>query len=120
MKLEIKNRLHSFSYSIDTSDNFLIDTLLNKVTEEIRGEIGKSFIPSEIETFVIDRICGLFLQEKSLKNELGDFDEEYAVSSISEGDLSLSFTTKESKSKQLINYLINKDFDLSPYRSIVW
>ncbi len=120
MILEIKNRLNDLSYDVTIQDNFLIEYLYLKISGETFTAIGNTRGNKELDAFVVDRVCGLFLQQRYLEGKLGEFSENDAVTQIQEGDLSISFREAENKLEKLCEYLINKDFDLSPYRSVIW
>lgn len=120
MVVDIKNRLEDLSYTINEQDNFLIDYLYKKVVNEISNSIGTTTIQICLNSFIIDRVCGLFLKQRNFENKLEDFSESQAITQIQEGDLSLTFKESESKIDKLCELLINENFDLSPYRRIVW
>ncbi len=120
MILEIKNRLHDLSYDVTIQDNFLIEYLYLKISGETFNDIGNANGNKDLDSFVVDRVCGLFLKQRFLEGKLSSFSEDSAITQIQEGDLSISFREDESKFDRLCDYLINKDFDLSPYRSVVW
>lgn len=120
MKNDIKNRLHELSYTVETEDNFLIDHLIEKNIAYITGNIGNENMPADLQPMFNDRVCGQFLKEKSLQGKLKNFSEEDAITKISQGDLSVTFKSRKNKLDQLFDYLINDNFDFSPYRSVVW
>lgn len=117
---EIKKRLQSLNYEVSLTDNILIEVIENKVMLEILDNINKREIPHSLNVVVVDRVCGLFLKEKYLSKSLTSDATDKMVTSISEGDIKMTFSQNKSQIEQLFDYLINDKYDFTPYRSVSW
>lgn len=120
MIIEVKNRLHSLKYSLDPKDEYLLEYIYNKNLNEIVNEMGLTEVSETPMNVIIDRSCGEYLKNKYLEGSLEQKYDEKEVLSISEGDIKIVYSENKPKIEQLIDYLINQDFDFSPYRSVTW
>lgn len=119
MIIEVKNRLHSLNFRLEPKDEYLLEYIYNKNLNEITTEVGLTDILPTPMNVIIDRSCGEFIKNKYLEGSLENYDEK-VISSISEGDVKIVYSEDKPKIEQLIDYLINIDFDFSPYRSVAW
>lgn len=124
MLQEITERLKALGYIVTESDTWMLPFIVSKVESDVKIACNLSNIPEELTKIVIDKIVGEFLLNKKSTGQLEGFDLTPAVSSITEGDTSLSFDTSQSderKLNMLINYLMTHgDSALSSFRCLKW
>lgn len=124
-KESITERLKSFGYEVTEDDDWMLTFCMEKVTKTIMIQCNVSTIPENLNPTAIDMVCGEFLQIKKQTGQLqmGDLDLSGVVTSIKQGDTSVSFdsgTSDEEKVDTLIAYLMNGKDDLLCYRRMYW
>ena len=122
----VLNRLTSFGYLPKEEDSWELSFVMLNVENHIKNSCNTTSIPEGLLNVAVDMTCGEFLMNRknSGRLEISDLDLSGAVTSISEGDVSISFdtnSTDEEKFNQLINYLINNGKgDFVCYRQLKW
>ena len=120
------NRLTSFGYLPKDVDLWEISFIMLDVENRIKNSCNTTSVPEGVYTVAVDMICGQFLMNRKNTGrlELSDLDLSGAITSITEGDVSISFdanSTDEQRFNQLINYLMTKDEgDFVCYRKLKW
>ena len=122
----VLNRLTSFGYPPKEADLWELSFVMLGVENRIRNSYNTTSIPEGLYNVAVDMICGQFLmiRKNTGRLELTDLDLSAAITSISEGDVSISFdadATDEQKLNRLINYLMTKgEGDFVCYRKLKW
>lgn len=122
----VLNRLTSLGYPPNEADAWEISFVMLDVENRIKNSCNTTSIPEGLFNIAVDMICGQFLmiRKNSGRLEISDLDLSGAITSISEGDVSISFdanSTDEQKFNQLINYLMTKgEGDFICYRRLKW
>lgn len=122
----VLKRLVSFGYFLKEDDSWELSFVMVKVENQIKNSCNTTSIPEGLSHVAADMICGEFLMNRknSGRLELSDLDLSGAITSISEGDVSISFdadSTDEDKFNQLVNYLMNNGKgDFVCYRKLRW
>jgi len=124
-KSNITERLKSFGYEITEDDDWMLTFCMEKVTKTIMNQCNVSTIPENLIPTAIDMTCGEFLLIKKRTGQLqiGGLDLSGVVTSIKQGDTSVSFDSgmsDEEKIDTLIAYLMNGKDDLLCYRRMYW
>jgi len=89
---DIVKRLASFGYTVkEPDDNWVLQFLIGKVTNEIKNECNVCKIPAGLHYVAVDMVCGEFLNSKKGTGQLEGFDVEAAVKQVKEGDTSITF-----------------------------
>lgn len=122
---DIKNRLKSLGYEVQSNDEWLISFLTKKVTSHVMAYCNIGIIPKLLEPFIVDMICGEFLLNKKDSDNLEGFNLDSAVKSIQEGDTTVTFSdgsmTTEQRLNKLIDYLTNeRGASLKLFRRLKW
>jgi len=123
---EIQDRLKSFGYEYaEDEDKSGIDFCIAKVEAEIKNFCNIRKIPKELKWVLIDMVVGeYFFMRKNAGLSLGSIEIKPVISSINEGDVSVSYVNDGSNEKRfdkLINDLINgHESSLIRYRKMVW
>lgn len=122
----VLNRLTSFGYLPKEDDSWELSFVMLSVENRIKNECNTSSIPEGLFSVVADMTCGEFLMNRknSGRLEVSDLDLTGAITSITEGDVSVSFDTKstdEAKFNQLVEYLLTKGKgEFVCYRQLKW
>jgi hypothetical protein len=113
-------RLLSLGYTFVTADEWVLQFLISKVTNEIKNECNTAEVPHGLRQIAVDMVCGEFLMMKetgevssggggssTVGGEIktirsGDTTVEYSVTTSSSGGVQ-TFTTIDS----LISWLLN-------------
>lgn len=124
-KQAVAERLKSFGYEVADDDDWMLTFCMETVTKTIMNQCNVSTIPEGLIPTAIDMTCGEFLFAKKQTGQLqiGDLDLSGAVTSISQGDTSVSFDSgmsDEEKLNALISYLMGRKGDLVCYRRMYW
>ena len=118
-------RLESFGYVADASDDFALLFAMAKVTDTIKNECNVSEIPDGLGQIAVDMVCGEFLAAKKGGGQLAntDLDVEAAIKTISEGDTSITYAVGDGgiTLDWLINWLISYGkSQFVTYRRLAW
>ncbi len=121
----ITERLMSLGYEAMDSDEWVLIFCMEVVKKDISNQCNMSTIPEGLVPSAIDMVCGRFLFEmrQSGRLYLGDLDLDGAITSIKQGDTSVTFDTTcsdESKFNMLVSYLSDRKDDLLCYRRMYW
>jgi hypothetical protein len=123
---DVVERLEMLGYKYDeATDSVLINYLILENEMFIKNFCNIGAIPNELKYVEIELVSGKFLENKYSTGKLNDenFSITQAISSIKEGDTSVSFgnsNTQETTSsfiKKLINSSIN---ELISFRKFKW
>jgi hypothetical protein len=120
------NRLQSFGYEVKENDIMSLCFAMQKVGNHINNSCNTTSVPDELFHIAVDMSCGefLFAKKQTGQLEIADLDLTGAITSISEGDTSVSFasdSTDESRFNDLLNYLMTKgEGEFVCYRKIKW
>lgn len=109
---EVKQRLNSFGVETTETDDTVLVFLIAKEEQAVKNECNLLQVPLELQYYLIDWVCGDFLQTQySLgRLELSGLDLTGALASVKEGDVSVNFdggTSDESKFRMLLSSLAN-------------
>lgn len=120
---DVALRLGYMGCNVSDEDMGTIECCINSTEEYILNYCNIRHIPIELYNTAVDMCCGNFLNIKNSLMELDGFDPTGALSSITEGDVSISYTNGISKAvlfEELINRLCNKDSQLIAFRRLKW
>ena len=121
----VAERLKAFGYEVEDADKLSLAFVISKVEQSINNECNAATVPTELQYAAVDMVCGEFLQSKYSIGQLDLAGLDFSsVSSLSEGDVSISFdndTSDEKKLQSLIGALktAGKD-ELLCYRKLRW
>lgn len=122
-------RLGSLGYAFDPADAWILNFLMEKVTNTIKNECNIADIPQGLMQVATDMVCGEFLL---MKKGSGDLDglavdlNAAALRQIQEGDTNVVFavdqmTTAEQRLDAVIAYLMHGgSHQLITYRRLKW
>ena len=121
----ITKRLESLGYEVMDSDEWVLIFCMEIVKKDIANQCNMSTIPEGLVPSAIDMVCGRFLFELRQygRLHLGDLDLDGVITSIKQGDTSVTFDTTcsdESKFNALVSYLTDRKDDLLCYRRMYW
>ena len=122
----VLNRLTSFGYLPKEDDSWELSFVMLSVENHIKNSCNTTSIPEGLFNVAADMTCGEFLKNRKNSGRLviSDLDLSGAITSISEGDVSISFdtnSTDEEKFNQLVDYLMTKgQGDFVCYRQLKW
>ncbi len=114
----IAGRLAGLGYEISEDDAELISFCSKKVENDIKNRTNLADIPEGLREVFIDRVCGEVLMSKLMSGELDG--GEGGVKSITEGDVSVSFSGGVSVRDLIDRLLASGRGELICYRKIRW
>lgn len=123
---DVTQRLASFGYTVVPSDNWMLDFIIQKVTNHILNSCNISSIPEEFHQMAVDMVVGEFLMGKKASGQLDESEilNSEAVTSINLGDTQVNFGEDKTPSQQLdslIAFLMKGyEADLVSYRCMKW
>jgi len=123
---DVKKRLADFGYTATDEDGWVLEFVIGKVENHIKNQCNTQTIPEGLYKIAMDMAVGEFLLCKKNTGKLSGFDLDAAVSSISEGDVSITYAigngslTPEERLDKLIDYLIHPRADFIAYRCLKW
>ena len=123
---EYLNRLVSLGYTPTEADLWELSFAMSDTENRIKNSCNTSSIPEGLFNVAVDMMCGKFLKirKDSGKLQLSDLDLSGAITSITEGDVSITFDsneTDEQKLNHLISYLMTKgEGEFVCYRQLRW
>lgn len=122
IKVDVVKRLKGFGYTVVETDNMFIDYLISKVEQEIKNLTNLGEIPLGLKYAWIDAVCAEFLNAQYVSGKLDNI-EAMVVSSVKEGDTTVSYATSGSPQKQFLTMLDGmrlKPSEIVRYRVMVW
>ena len=129
MYADIIKRLASLGYVFDSADDWVLNFIVDKVTNTIKNECNVIEIPDGLHQIAVDMVCGEFLMMKKGSGQLDGFEvdlDSAALKQIQEGDTSVSFAIEavaspEKRLDALISYLMNYGrSQFITYRRLKW
>lgn len=120
---DVTLRLKALGYTVSDEDTDTIDCCIKENEAYICNYCNIKDIPLELYNTAVDMCCGSFLNIKNSMDELGDYNLRGALSGITEGDISVSYTGGISRDvlfDELIKRLCNKDSQLNSFRRLKW
>ncbi len=122
----VLQRLVSLGYKLKENDDWILCFAMQNVENHIKNTCNITSIPDGLFNVAVDMVCGefLFAKKQSGQLEITDLDLTGAITSLSEGDVSISFdtnSTDEEKFNLLINHLMTKGKgDFVCFRKLKW
>lgn len=125
MKEDVIKKLESLGYIANSSDEWALGFIIDKVETHIKNSCNTTAVPEGLHNVAVGMVCGefLFTKKQSGQLELTNLDLEGAVQSISAGDTNVSFTgaSDDDKFTALLNMLMHpKEGDFVCYRTMQW
>lgn len=126
---QVKERLQSLGYELQSEDNALITFCIVKVEATIKNDCNVPAIPEGLRYVAIDMAVGEFLQAKKTfsPDSIAGLDLNFAVKQIQEGDTNTVFATgdgtqtAEQRLDSLISYFLTNGRDqFSCFRRLRW
>lgn len=120
----ITERLAFYGYKPSVEDETALTFLLSKTEDHVKNFCNLTTVPEELKSTVVECVTLEFLQALSLSGRLDDVNITVdKVSSISEGDVSISYASNSSK--QTLSDACEKaknqlDAGLLPFRRMRW
>lgn len=120
----ITERLAFYGYEPSVEDETALTFLLSKTEDHVKNFCNLTTVPEELKSTVVECVTLEFLQALSLSGHLDDVNITVdKVSSISEGDVSISYASNSSK--QTLSDACEKaknqlDAELLPFRRMRW
>lgn len=120
----ITERLAFYGYEPSVEDETALTFLLSKTVDHVKNFCNLTIMPGELESTVVECVTLEFLQALSLSGRLDDVNITVdKVSSISEGDVSISYDSSSSKqtvSEAFENAKNQLDTELLSFRRMRW
>lgn len=119
-KEEVIKRLSSLGYEVVEEDDFLIDFLIQSVYQTLLNETNTDEIPDGLRYVAINMICGKLLINKLATDKI---EIEKAISSIREGDTSVTYSVGSDPKQFLNDYyqkLTTPISEIVKYRRLSW
>lgn len=123
MLQKIEQRLQGWGYTMEESDSFAVQFLIDKTENYIRNFCNITTIPESLEQAEIDMICVEFLKEKAISGGLDASGIKMdSIASITEGDASVSYSGGSTfvLSKFYDDMKGKFEADLMPFRRLRW
>jgi hypothetical protein len=122
----VLQKLISLGYVPKETDAWVLCFAMQSVENSIKNSCNVTSLPEGLFNVAVDKVCGEFLfnMKQSGQLHIDDLDFSGAITSISEGDTSVSFdtgSTDEEKFNQILNFLMHsRDGELTCYRRLKW
>lgn len=120
--LKVFKRLDDLGWKIRDEDYDAVTFAVDKTYEYILSFCNIDEIPNELVYIAVDMAVGEFLMDKYSVNEVSGYIDGGFVKSITEGDVSVSYSNGEacSELEELIDTLMDKKDILYSYRRLKW
>jgi hypothetical protein len=120
----VKERLSQLGYVAQSSEDTALQFLMDKVTAEVKINCNVSAAPSDLDSAMVDRVCGEYLQQLLGIGKLTGYTFDATVKAITEGDSSFTFAdddSAETKFSKILMQMIDGLNDLEiAYRKLRW
>lgn len=122
---DVFKRLDSLGYIANSSDEWVLGFVIDKVEAHINNTCNTTSVPDGLHNIAIDMVCGefLFTKKQSGQLTLNDLDLNGSITSIHEGDTTVNFggLSDEEKLTSLLDWLKHHgEGDLLCYRQMQW
>lgn len=121
-------RLAMLGYTVTDKDKPGLDYLTGKCEKDLLANINHKELPEGLFYTLVDMVAGQFLFDKKAAGDLEGYEFEAAAKSITEGDISVTFTgasdgaaTAEARFDALLAKLTHPpESTLAAYRRLRW
>lgn len=131
--VDVKNRIEALGVTLSSaptsSDDYLIDFAIEKVTSYINNQTNLSSIPRESYNHAVDMVVGEFLATKKAMGQLDveTIDFTLVAKKVQDGDTNVEFAlnsdasnTPEGQFNAFLAYLRHGNLNWSKYRVLIW
>lgn len=131
--IDVKNRIEALGVTLssapNSSDVYVIDFAIDKVTNYINNQTNLSSIPRESYNHAVDMVVGEFLATKKAMGQLDveTIDFTLVAKKVQDGDTNVEFAlnsdasnTPEGQFNAFLAYLRHGDLNWSKYRVLIW
>ena len=124
----VVTRLAMLGYKVADKDKPGLDYLTGKCEKDLLANINHKELPDGLFYTLVDMVAGQFLYDKKAAGDLEGYDFEATAKSITEGDISVTFTgasdgaaTAEARFDALLAKLMQPpESTLAAYRRLRW
>lgn len=119
----IEDKLQIYGIDIEDNDRTHIELIIEGVEEYVKNYCNIYDIPYELYNTIVDMCCGTYLKARLSLGTLDFVDSKGAISSITEGDVSLGFREGTGSSeilKTTIDTMLDKKGVLECFRKMKW
>lgn len=120
----VVTRLAVLGYKVADKDKPGLDYLTGKCEKDLLANINHKELPEGLFYTLVDMVAGQFLYDKKAAGDLEGYDFEATAKSITEGDISVTFTgaaTAEARFDALLAKLMHPpESTLAAYRRLRW
>ncbi len=102
--------------SIETESDSQLDFFVTQAQERLKNLLNTDTLPQDTQRLLSNMTVGLFLENKLIKE--GEYNGN--LKSIREGDISMSYDGGSSLWEIARELAHPNDFELSPYRRLIW
>jgi hypothetical protein len=123
---DVKQRLTTFGYALDIADDWVLEFIIQKVTNHIQNKCNIVDIPEGVHQMAVDMVVGEFLMGKKASGQLNESDilKSDAVTSLKMGDTQINFGEDKTPSQQLDSLIVfllkGYEADFVSYRRMKW
>lgn len=121
IKEKVVLRLSGFGYTVTDADTAMLDYVISKIEQDIKNFCHIPEVPEELYYTWTDAVCADFLKSKLSTNSLDNVSG--IVSSIREGDTTVSYSKEGTPEAQLLECISKMALDLNGlvrFRKLVW
>lgn len=124
----VVTRLAMLGYKVADKDKPGLDYLTGKCEKDLLANINHKELPDGLFYTLVDMVAGQFLFDRKAAGDLEGYDFEATAKSITEGDISVTFTgasdgaaTAEARFDALLAKLMHPpESTLAAYRRLRW
>lgn len=123
---DVTQRLAFFGYTVVQADEWMLDFIIQKVTNHILNICNILSIPEGLHQMAVDMVVGEFLMGKKASGQLDESEimSSEAVTTIKLGDTQVNFGEDKTPSQQLDSLIVflmkGYEADLTSYRCMKW
>lgn len=115
---DVKKRLEALGFTVDATEEWVLQFCCDKVESHIKNNCNLSAVPDGLREVAVDLACGEYLNGKY---NAGQLDYDTAVKNIKLGDTSVDFSGSDADLiERLISDLKGREIDFATYRRFKW
>jgi hypothetical protein len=123
MLATVKKRLESLHITVTNDDDWLLNFLIEKVSDFIENGCNVDKIPDNLYFFAVDMVVAEFISNKKSVGKLTGIEVATAIKTIKEGDTSITYAVADgadSLESLILDMKKNLENQFATFRRLVW
>lgn len=121
---DVDRRFQSLSYCLQEGEDWVIQFIIQSVSNTIKNQCNTNRIPKGLYTVAINMVCGEYLMTQKTLGRLSNEQEQAIIKSIEEGDTKITYADEKAKSEVFHTFVkslcTGYEKEFARYRRLSW